>query len=335
MRLMLDGMGGDYAPAAQVEGAIRASEVISDEIVITGDRRVLEAEFRKHKKVSSRISVMHAPEVVEMHEEPTVAYRQKKNSSLMVAINAVASGEADAVISAGNSGAVMTAALLNIKRIEGIARPAIATFLPNIKGYSVILDVGANVDSKPLHLLQFAQMGKVYAQEVLGIKNPSVGLLSIGEEDTKGNELTLEAFNMLKKYEKNFIGNIEGRDITLGKADVIVCDGFVGNVLLKFGEGVAEMLFKLIKDSLKKHPFAWLSLPFLWSAIKDIRKKADYTEYGAAPLLGVNGSCFICHGISNAKAIKNALIKASIYVSRDTTKKIKDSITKISNGNIK
>ncbi len=332
MKLMLDGMGGDHAPASQIEGAALAGSILDDEIVITGDEKTLEAELKKYKKVPPNISIMHASEVVGMNEDPTSAYRQKKNSSLMVAVKMVATGKAAAVISAGNSGAIMTAALLDIKRIEGIARPAIAVLFPTLKGRAVILDVGANVDSKPINLLQFAEMGRVYVQEVLGVESPRIGLISIGEEDNKGNELTIEAFNLLKKYEKNFIGNIEGRDIPLGKADVIVCDGFLGNVLLKFGEGVAEMLFKLIKSSLKNHPVAWLSLPFLWTAIKDIRKRADYSEVGGAPLLGVKGSCFICHGRSDAKAIKNALIKASTYVKHNTTEKIEESIKGFGNG---
>lgn len=326
MKLVLDGMGGDNAPSPQVEGAVLASKVIDDEIVITGDKTQLETELEKYKDVSKKISIVHTTQVIRMDEEPSTAYRHKKDSSLFVAVKMVADGLADAIISAGNSGAMMAMTLFEVKCIEGILRPAIATVFPTLNGRCVILDVGANVDSKPINLLQFAVMGRIYAQEVLDIKDPKVGLLSIGEENIKGNELTIQSFQLLKKYEKNFIGNIEGRDIPLGKADVVVCDGFVGNILLKFGEGIGEMLFKLIKSSLKKHPISWFSLPFIWSAIKDIRKKTDYSEYGAAPLLGVKGSCFICHGRSDAKAIKNALIRASLYVSNNITKKIEISI---------
>lgn len=327
-------MGGDTAPKAQIEGAILAArELPDDEIIITGDRELLWRELSLHKNVPRGISLEHAPEVVEMNDEPAAAYRQKKKSSLAVAVNMVADGRAGAIVSAGNSGAVMAAALFDIKRIEGISRPALATLFPTIKGACVILDVGANVDSRPLHLLQFALMGKVYAREVLGVADPKIGLLSIGEEDSKGNELTLETFKLIKAREKNFIGNIEGRDIPMGLADVAVCDGFIGNVILKFGEGVGEMLFTLIKQALKNHPVTWLSLPFLWAAMKDLRKKADYSEYGGAPLLGVRGACFICHGRSNAKSIKNALMKAAIYAKRDTTRKIEERLKEYANGN--
>jgi len=337
MRIALDVMGGDNAPEAQIEGAVQAAEYLKDdEIILVGDSRRIEENLIAlcggNNKIPRNIKIEHADGVVEMHDEPALAYRTKKNSSLLIAVGLVAGGKADAIVSAGNSGAIMAAALLDIRRIEGINRPALATIFPTLKGTCVILDVGANSDSRPINLLQFSLMGKIYAREVLGVEKPSVGLLSIGEEDSKGNELTLAAAKLLKEKEENFIGNIEGRDIPLGKADVAVTDGFVGNVLLKFGEGVGEMLFKLIKDALKKHPVTWLSLPFLWAAMKDLRKKADYSEYGGAPLLGVRGACFICHGRSNAKAIKNALIKASVYARHDTTRKIEERVKEYSNG---
>jgi len=337
MKIALDVMGGDNAPMAEIEGAIDAARLLpQDEIILVGDKNKIENILSTHYDSHiSNIKIEHAPGVVEMHDEPTVAYKNKKDSSLLVAINMVASGRSDAVVSAGNSGAVMTAALLDIRRIEGINRPALATIFPTLKGSCVILDVGANADSKPINLLQFSLMGKIYAREVLGVEKPTVGLLSIGEEDSKGNELVLSAGRLLREKEQNFIGNIEGRDIPLGKVDVAVTDGFVGNVLLKFGEGVGEMLFKLIKDALKKHPVTWLALPFLWAAMKDLRKKADYSEYGGAPLLGVKGACFICHGRSNAKAIKNAIMKAAIYARHNTTAKIEEQVKWYTNGDSK
>ncbi len=337
MKIALDVMGGDNAPMAEIEGAIDAARLLpQDEIILVGDKNKIENILSTHYDSHiSNIKIEHAPGVVEMHDEPTVAYKNKKDSSLLVAINMVASGRSDAVVSAGNSGAVMTAALLDIRRIEGINRPALATIFPTLKGSCVILDVGANADSKPINLLQFSLMGKIYAREVLGVEKPTVGLLSIGEEDSKGNELVLSAGRLLREKEQNFIGNIEGRDIPLGKVDVAVTDGFVGNVLLKFGEGVGEMLFKLIKDALKKHPVTWLALPFLWAAMKDLRKKADYSEYGGAPLLGVKGACFICHGRSNSKAIKNAIMKAAIYARHNTTAKIEEQVRWYTNGDSK
>jgi glycerol-3-phosphate acyltransferase PlsX len=228
----------------------------------------------------------------------------------------------------GNSGAAMASALLNLKRIPGVSRPAITTVFPSIAGLGVVLDAGANVDCKPKHLLQFAVMGKIFVEKVYGIKNPRVGLLSIGEEEGKGNELTLATYELLKKTELNFVGNVEGRDITKGTADVFVCDGFVGNVVLKFGEGVAEMMLKLVKQELKAHPLAWFSLPFLWAALKDLRTKVDYTEYGGAPLLGVDGVCIIGHGGSNEKAVKNALRTAAEFAERNVNKEIAQEITK-------
>jgi glycerol-3-phosphate acyltransferase PlsX len=334
MKIALDGMGGDHAPKAQVEGAIMAARLLPDDhIIITGNRDLIERELSLHKGVPRGISVEHAPEVVEMTDEPAAAYRQKKKSSLAVAVKLVADGEAGAIVSAGNSGAVMAAALFDLKRIEGISRPALAALFPTLKGTCIILDVGANVDSRPSHLLHFALMGKIYAREALGIADPAVGLVSIGEEDSKGNELTLETLKLIREREKNFVGNIEGRDIPMGLVDVAVCDGFVGNVILKFGEGVGEMLFKLIKQALKNHPVTWLSLPFLWAAMKDLRKKADYSEYGGALLLGVRGACFICHGRSNAKSIKNALLKAAIYAKHDITRKIEERLKEYANGN--
>ncbi|MBU2567965.1 MAG: phosphate acyltransferase, partial [Elusimicrobia bacterium] len=195
-------------------------------------------------------------------------------------------------------------------------------------GACIILDVGANVDSKPKNLLQFALMGSTYVKDIFGIRSPRVGLLSIGEERNKGNELTLEAYDLISGTDLNFIGNIEGKDIPHGKADVVVCDGFTGNIVLKFGEGVAEMLFKLIKLELKKHPLAFLSIPFLWGALKDLRKRIDYSEYGGAPLLGIDGVCIICHGISNSKAIKNALRAANEFVKKGINKKISGEMEK-------
>jgi glycerol-3-phosphate acyltransferase PlsX len=270
-----------------------------------------------------------------MEDLPAAAVRQKKDSSLVVATRLVAEKKADALVSAGNSGAIIASSLMLMGRLPHTLRPAITSVLPTLTGKCIVIDVGANVDCKPKHLLQFAIMGNIYAEEIFGIKKPRVGLISIGEEKTKGNELTAQTYKLLEKTDLNFVGNIEGRDIPKGKVDVAVCDGFVGNVLLKLAEGIAEMLFKLIKENLKKHPLAFASLPFLWGALKDIRKQVDYTEYGGAPLLGINGVSIICHGVSNSKAIKNAIKVAHDFSQKNINEKISETMKKFEgiNGN--
>ncbi|MCX5782056.1 MAG: phosphate acyltransferase PlsX [Elusimicrobia bacterium] len=331
MKIALDVMGGDHAPLVTIEGAINAAKEFQHEIILVGRENIILSELKKYKTKNLNIKIENASEVIDMDELPAQAVRQKKDSSLVVAAKLVADGKAEAFISAGNSGAAMASALLHMGRIPGVSRPAIATLFPTLEGLCILLDVGANVDCKPKHLQQFAIMGSLFMKEVKGIDNPKVGLASIGEEDTKGNELTLAAFELIKKSNVNFIGNIEGRDISRGKAEVVVCDGFVGNIILKYAEGAVEMLLKLIKSELKSYPITWVSLPFLWAALKDLRKKLDYTEYGGAPLLGVNGACLICHGRSNAKAIKNAFFSAAKYVEKGVTKAIADEMSKIEN----
>ena len=308
MHIVVDAMGGDFAPGAAVQGAFEAAQLHGYTITLVGKKPLIDAELAKHKGASSLpISVLHADEVIEMDEQPAIAVRQKKNSSMAVGVRLVDDNKADAFISAGNSGGVMATSLMYMKRVTGVSRPALATILPTVNGITLLLDIGANVDCKPLHLFQFAIMGKIYMEKVMNIPNPRVGLLSIGSEEGKGNELTIASYDLLAKSTLNFIGNMEGKDIPRGRADVVVCDGFVGNNVLKFGEGVAEMMLKLVKEELKAHPIAWASLPFLWTALKGFRKKVDFTEYGGAPLLGVDGISIIAHGNSNAKAIRNAI----------------------------
>lgn len=326
MRLALDAMGGDHAPVTTVAGAVEAAKDSKYEIILVGQESVLKAELAKHNTRNLRITIHNANQTIDMDETPAQAVRQKRDSSMAVASRLVSDKNADAFVSAGNSGAAMASALLYMRRLPGVNRPAISTVLPTISGVCAILDVGANVDCKSKNLLQFAIMGKIYLEKVFNINNPRIGLLSIGEEDSKGNELTLETFNLLKNSHLNFVGNIEGRDIPRGKVDVAVCDGFVGNIILKFGEGLAEMMLKLIKDELKSHPIAWASLPFLWAALKDLRRKVDYTEQGGAPLLGVDGACIISHGRSNAKAIKNALLTAARFSESNVNQEIAQEI---------
>jgi phosphate acyltransferase len=334
MRIALDAMGGDFAPKATILGAIEASKITKDEIILVGSEPIIRAELENQKKLKiPNIKIVHAAESIAMDESPSQALRQKKDSSLAVAARLVSEGKADALVSAGNSGAVMAFALLYLGRIPGVSRPAILTMMPSLAGACAILDVGANVDCKPKHLFQFALMGDIYVKTIFDVPKPRVGLLSIGEEPTKGNEASLEAFGLLKGANINFIGNVEGRDIGQGKTDVAVCDGFTGNILLKFGEGIAEMILKVIREELKAHPLAWASLPFLWAALKDLRKKMDYTEYGGAPLLGVNGVTIISHGSSNPKAIKNAIMVASRFAEKNVNKEIAEEIAKYENKN--
>ncbi len=326
MRLALDAMGSDNAPGVEVEGAIQASKEIDAEIILVGQKPVLEKELAKHPKVSNKIIIQHASEVVQMHETPAQACRQKQDSSIMVGTRLVKEGKADAFVSAGNSGAVMAAGLMNIKRLPGVARPAIASLMPSLKGVCVLVDAGANVDCKPKHLLQFAIMGDIYARYILDEMNPTIGLLSIGEEDNKGNELTLATAPLIKETSLNFIGNIEGRDIVKGKADVVVCDGFTGNVILKFAEGLAESLFFLIKTEIEKKLIRKLGALTIKPAFREIARRVDYTEYGGAPLLGLRGVCIIAHGASNPKAIKNALKVSNEFVERKVINYLKEEI---------
>jgi glycerol-3-phosphate acyltransferase PlsX len=333
MIIALDAMGGDFAPVSTVEGAILAAKESGHKILLVGPEKLLADEmsnYTKRYKVSSLdIEIVNATEAISMDDHPVKAVRQKKDSSLSVCAKLVADGKADAFVSMGNSGAVMASALFYLGRIEGVLRPAISTAFPTMNGYCIIADAGANVDCKPEHLLQFGIMASLFFEKITDIKSPRVGIVSIGEEDTKGNELVLAASDLLKKADINFVGNVEGRDIPKSMVDVVICDGFVGNIILKFGEGLSEVLFKLIRKVLKKHPIAWMSIPFLWFALRDLRKKVDYSETGGVPLLGVDGVCIVGHGSSNCKAVKNAILAGAKAAEYNLTKDIKDAIAKI------
>ncbi len=307
MKIALDAMGGDHGPGPIVEGAIAAAAESNVEIVLVGDEPQVREHLRRLNANDPRLSVRHAPQVVEMHESPAQVARKKRDSSVWIATELVKSGEAQAVISAGNTGASMVAAFFVLELTKGVERPAIATALPTLTGYAVMLDVGANVDCTPQHLEQFGLMGNEYAKHLLNKPNPRVGLLSIGEEDTKGNEVTKEAFKLLKASPINFIGNVEGRDVYSGEADVVVCDGFIGNVALKISEGVADTIKKLLLKEISGSFWGRLAYPLIAAPLLNLKRKIDYAEFGGAPLLGVNGICMICHGRSSAKAIKNAI----------------------------
>lgn len=318
MKIALDAMGGDGSPSVEVEGAILAAKEYNVEIVLVGEESLLKPEIEKHGVHSLPLSVCHASQRVEMHESPASVLRRKKDSSVFVATTLVREGKASAVVSAGHTGATMAAALFILGPVKGVERPAIATILPTLQGTAIMLDVGANVDCKPRHLFQFAIMGHVYAMKVLQKENPKIGLLSIGEEDTKGNILTKETFRHLKDSPLNFIGNVEGRDVYTGEADVIVCDGFIGNVALKISEGVAETIGKLLAREIGRSLLGKIGYLLLKPAFRSFKKTVDYAEYGGAPLLGVNGICIICHGRSSPRAIKNAIAMAIELINLQT-----------------
>ncbi len=303
MRVALDAMGSDRAPAVEVEGAIGALQEQDSQLQITlvGDRGLIEAELARHPTAPlERIQIAHAPQRIEMGESPAHAIRRKPKSSIVIGLNLHKRGEADAFISAGSTGALMAGSLFILRPLPGVDRPAVGTIMPTAQGYTFLVDAGANIDTRPHQLLQFAHLGTIYAQDLLGLPSPRVGLLNIGAEPEKGNELAVETYALLKASSSlNFVGNIEGRDIIEGACDVLVCDGFVGNVLLKFYESVAGFIMNLLHKELRS------AVPEL--NLERTFRVLDYTEYGGAPLLGVNGITVICHGSSPPRAIRNAI----------------------------
>jgi len=329
MKIAVDAMGGDNAPHAIVAGAVEAAREYGIGIILVGIEQIVQAELVKHRSAQSLpIEIRNATQVVDMLDSPATVFRRKKDSSIRVANDLVKSGEAVAVISAGHTGAAMATSLFVLGPLEGVERPAIATFMPTIKGTSIVLDVGANVDCKPNHLLQFAIMGEVYAKYLLKNPNPCVGLLSIGEEATKGNELTKEAFKLLTETSMNFIGNVEGRDVMSGKADVVVCDGFIGNVMLKVSEAVAEAIGLMIRENIGNHVMRKLGYLMMRPAFRALKRRTDYAEYGGAPLIGINGISMISHGRSSSRAIKNAIRVAAALAESEINRHIHEDIEK-------
>ena len=326
MRIALDAMGGDFAPQATVEGAYLYQQETGsrNEIVLVGDTEQIEAQCKNIGKCTeSNITFVHAPENIGMNESPTEALKLKKNSSIPVGLGLHKNNEVDAFVSAGNTGAQMAASLLNLGRIPGVNRPAIGSFIPSEKGLVFLIDVGANSDCKPINLLQFGIMGSIFVDHIYSGIPPSIGLLNIGEEEKKGNELTQAAHQLMKTELRDFTGNIEGRDILKGKVDIVVCDGFVGNIILKFTESVMGVLSKSFKRNLGSNLFTNLGAFLVKPAFSELRRNYDYEEYGGVPLLGVNGISIICHGSSSAKAIKNALVVAE----KMSIKKVNGHIT--------
>jgi glycerol-3-phosphate acyltransferase PlsX len=329
MKIAVDAMGGDNAPHAVVAGAVQAAKEYGAGIILVGIEELIQAELKKHHQVKTLpIEIRKATEVVDMLDSPATVFRRKKDSSIRVANELVKSGDAVAVISAGHTGAAMATSLFVLGPLEGVERPAIATFMPTMKGTCIVLDVGANVDCKPNHLLQFAIMGEVYAKYLLKNPNPRVGLLSIGEEETKGNELTKEAFKLLTETSLNFIGNVEGRDVMSGRADVVVCDGFIGNVVLKLSEAVAETIGLMIRENIGDNLIRKLGYFMMRPAFRALKRRIDYAEYGGAPLVGINGISLISHGRSSDRAIKNAVRVAMELAKSEVNKHIHEDIEK-------
>jgi phosphate acyltransferase len=324
MRIALDAMGGDYAPQNIMEGAALALKEYPeiDKLFLVGDATAIGHELKRLGCTDARIDIFHASEVVAMKESAAKAVRHKKDASICRAVDLLKNGSADAIVSAGHTGAAVAACVLKLRTLKGIERPAIACILPSESNVFVLIDAGANTDSTAENLLQFAIMGSVFSEHVLGYKNPSVALMSIGEEDSKGNDVTKEAFKLLKTSGLNFRGNIEGHDLFERPSEVVVCDGFTGNVVLKTSEAIAHAIFSWLKHELFRNPVRRLGAKLAEGAFRSIRKKTNYEEYGGMPLLGINGVCIIAHGASSALAIKNAIRAATQSIKQEINPQI-------------
>lgn len=321
--IAIDAMGGDHAPDEIIYGALSAQKKFNCRIILVGNSSKLQSFL---PKLPPNVSIHHANEVIEMDDSPMVAYKQKKESSIHIGLALVKKGLAEAFVSAGNTGAVMSTSLFTLGRIKGVERPALASQIPTKHGHALMLDMGSTVDCKPIHLQQFALMGHFFSLNVLGIQSPKIGLLNIGEEDEKGNQLYQQTFDELKKSSVHFIGNVEGKDIFCHKADVIVCDGFVGNSILKFGEGVADFILEEIKQGIQHRLLGKIGAVLMAPIFKQLKQKVDYEEYGGAPLLGVNGVSVVAHGKSKQKAILNAVRMADQAVTSSMVSKISMAI---------
>lgn len=330
MKIIIDGMGGDNAPLEIVKGCIEACKTIKDELIIVGDELKIKNVLNAHRYKGDQIQVIHAPDIISSEDAPVKAVRTKTESSLVRGITLIKEGKGDLFISAGNTGAIMAGGLFILGRIPGIDRPAIAATYPVMgQGVSLLVDTGANSECKPNNLLEFATMGSIYMERVLGVKNPTVGLVNIGTEETKGTTVIKAAYELLKKSSVNFIGNVEAREIPKGACDVIVCDGFVGNVIIKLSEGLAWNIFKLIKTKFTEDTISKLGALLLSGKLNELKKAFDYSEYGGAPILGVKGALIKIHGSSNANAVKNAILKGIPYVENNVVQIIQNSVLEL------
>ncbi len=330
MRIAVDAMGGDKAPKEIVLGALHAIEEMDDDdhIVLVGRQEVILEHLGDDSKWKDKISIVHAPEVIEMDDSPVEALKHKKKSSIAVMVKLAKDGQVDLILSAGNTGACVAASQIRMRRLPGVQRPGILVVFPTLAGPVIVIDVGANVEPKPSHLYQYAHMGDVYAREILHIEDPSIGLISIGQEDAKGNDVVKKVNQLMRDDEKlRFLGNIEPRGILSRPADVLVCEGFVGNIILKLTEGLAESIFKFIATEFARQKPELL--PHFQPIVEEIYKQHDYIEYGGAPLLGVNGTCIICHGSSDSRAMKNAILVALQQARADINSKISERLLNI------
>lgn len=326
MKIIVDGMGGDNAPVEIVKGVVDAVNDFNIDVILVGKEDVLRRELSKYKYPKDKIEILNADDVISNDEDPALAIRRKKDSSLVVGLKALTEGMGDGFISAGSTGALLAGGLFIVKRIAGIERAALTTIYPTSKGISLLVDAGANVDCKPEYLKQFGVMGSIYMENVMGKNNPKVGLVNIGVEESKGNQLSKESYGLLKDSNINFIGNIEGRDIPAGKADVIVADGFVGNVVLKLTEGMAISIFDLLKLAFFENTKSKIGAFLLKPQLKNIKKKMDYREYGGAPLLGTKQPIVKAHGSSDALAIRNGIKQLMNFIEKDIIKIIEKNM---------
>ncbi len=329
MKIFVDGMGGDHAPEEIVKGCIQATEEYGVHISIIGREEVIQKELWKYQFDRSKIDIIHGSEIISSDDEPARAIRRKKDSSMVIGMDMVKDNPNSVLISAGNTGALLAGGLLRIGRIKGIIRPALAPIIPTKSGPTLLIDAGANTDCKPQYLQQFAIMGSIYMNKVIGVESPRVGLVNIGTEENKGNELTKEAYKLLKQTELNFIGNIEAREIPNGAVDVIVCDGFTGNTILKLTEGLASFIMKSLKENMMSTTRGKIGGLLLKPSLKKFKDQFDYTEHGGAPFLGIRGGLIKAHGSSDAKAIKNAIRQGLVYLEQDVDSNIEKEINRI------
>jgi glycerol-3-phosphate acyltransferase PlsX len=327
--IAVDAMGGDGAPQVGVQAALDAVAQFKIPVALVGPIRRLRREVGRFRPLPSSLDLVDAADVVEMDDSPISVLRHKRNSSLSVCAELVREGRAAAMVTAGNTGAAWVAAKSTLGMIEGVDRPALAALLPKVDGRTLVLDVGANVDAKPQQLVQFAVMGSFYAESVMGVKEPKVGLMSVGEEENKGGPRVREQFRVLSSAGIHFVGNVEGRSVFSGDVDVIVCDGFTGNVILKVAEGLGEMVIGMLREEARQSPMYGAGLLMAKGAFLNLKRKVDYTEYGGAPLLGVNGACMIGHGRSNTKALRNAIRYAHSYAQSEVIRRIRDKILEV------
>ncbi len=325
-KIAIDVMSGDHAPIEIIKGCVEASKETNASLILVGNKEIISKELKNHTYPIDRIEIVDAKEVITMEDSPVMAIRRKKDSSMVVGLKLVKDKKADGLVSAGNTGALLAGGTLIVGRLKGVERPALASLIPVDKGFSLLMDCGANVDAKASYLMQFSHMGHIYMKELMNIANPSIGLINIGVEEEKGSSLVKETYGLLKESDLNFVGNIEARDISLGQADVLICDGFVGNVVLKQMEGFGMWIFSLLKQELTKSWRSKLGAMIIMPALKSLKNRFDYAEQGGAPLLGLNGLVLKTHGSAKAKQVKHTILQGVRLAQQDVVAKIEQNI---------